>query len=230
MTYIHNPSKLGGYDRNQVDLKNANDIYGRNNLYALYMSLGVHTDKITIVEYPCVIWSTTRHCLVGSKDQPPAMEIIPIEDGDDLRLTCENNRILSCQIHPTVDVNKVNMSDYGIVVMATEAPYFRYAYIPSDNEIAKDKQIIKNRTLGLKLKNNAIIQNTELELEDIEIGKVFIARGPNGEYEVFMRIIHLTGFANDVNAVILSNGCVPMHQFENWTIEKILPEGTEFVI
>ena len=63
-----------------------------------FINKGVHQTKIITTNSPSVvIWSKTRKCLVGGKDQPNSLEVI--DDGmGNLRATYDNNIFISLQI------------------------------------------------------------------------------------------------------------------------------------
>lgn len=99
-----------------------------------YVSLGIDPNKIVFMYGVTGIWSITRNCLVGGKDQPPAIEIV--QYGMTQRATYENNRFLSVKTYTEITndmVNEINKSN-GIVI--TKQPYdkddqFRFDFIPS---------------------------------------------------------------------------------------------------
>jgi hypothetical protein len=100
-----------------------------------YISKGVHENKIIVTKSPSiVIWSLSCKCLVGGRNQPPSLEVIPSSDGNYIA-TYENNRYISLQIRTTLTeemVREINESD-GIVASCAHygEPYFRYNFIPN---------------------------------------------------------------------------------------------------
>lgn len=95
-----------------------------------YTDLGVRKDKIVVTEAPSMcIWSLSRGCLVGGKDQPPTEEVI--KDGDNYRVSYENNCILSLQNRESINIREINESEGIVITDATYGtPYFRFAFIP----------------------------------------------------------------------------------------------------
>lgn len=101
-----------------------------------FISKGVHQIKMIPTESPSVVvWSKTRKCLVGGKDQPEALEVFDDGSGN-LRATYENNIFISLQNRSELtdsDVKEINESEGIIVTNATYGkPYFRYGFIPSE--------------------------------------------------------------------------------------------------
>ena len=99
-----------------------------------FINKGVYQTKIISTELPSVvIWSKTRKCLVGGKDQPDALEIV--DDGSGKKATYDNNVFISLQNRSELtesDVKEINESDGIIVTNATYGkPYFRFGFIPN---------------------------------------------------------------------------------------------------
>lgn len=100
-----------------------------------FLYKGVNQTKIITTESPSVvIWSKTRKCLVGGKDQPPCLEIVDDGNGNS-KLTIENNIFISLQNRSELtesDVKEINESEGIIVTNATYGkPYFRFGFIPN---------------------------------------------------------------------------------------------------
>jgi hypothetical protein len=99
-----------------------------------FIERGVHQTKIISTESPSVvIWSKTRKCLVGGKDQPNALELVDDGNGN-LKATYDNNIFISLQIRSELtesDVKEINESEGIVVTNATYGkPYFRFGFIP----------------------------------------------------------------------------------------------------
>ena len=99
-----------------------------------FINKGVHQTKIITTNSPSVvIWSKTRKCLVGGRDQPNSLEVIDDGNGN-LKATYENNIFISLQNRSELsefDVKEINESEGIIVTNATYGkPYFRYGFIP----------------------------------------------------------------------------------------------------
>jgi hypothetical protein len=100
-----------------------------------FINKGVYQTKITSTESPSVvIWSKTRKCLVGGKDQPYSLEIVIDTDGNQ-KLTCDNNIFVSLQNRSELtesDVKEINESEGIIITNATYGKlYFRFGFIPN---------------------------------------------------------------------------------------------------
>jgi hypothetical protein len=100
-----------------------------------FINKGVYQTKIIPTESPSVvIWSKTRKCLVGGKDQPNPLEVIDDGNGN-LSLGIDNNITISLQNRSELtesDVKEINESEGIIVTNATYGkPYFRYGFIPN---------------------------------------------------------------------------------------------------
>ena len=100
-----------------------------------FINKGVYQTKIIPTESPSVvIWSKTRKCLVGGKDQPESFELI-YDDKGILNLTIKNNIFIYLQNRSELnesDVKEINESEGIIVTNATYGkPYFRYGFIPN---------------------------------------------------------------------------------------------------
>jgi hypothetical protein len=100
-----------------------------------FINKGVHQTKIITTNSPSVvIWSKTRKCLVGGKDQPNSLEVIDDGNGN-LSLGIDNNIFISLQNRSELsesDVKEINESEGIIVTNATYGkPYFRYGFIPN---------------------------------------------------------------------------------------------------
>jgi len=100
-----------------------------------YLDLGVNKDKIIFTVNPSTcIWSLTRKCIVGGKNQPESLEVI-IDTNNNSILTGENNRIVSLQVRTILsgkDIIDINSSDGIIVTNATYGePRYRYGFIPT---------------------------------------------------------------------------------------------------
>ena len=62
-----------------------------------FINEGVYQTKIITTELPSVvIWSKTRKCLVGGKDQPDSLEIVVDGEGNQ-KATYDNNIFISLQ-------------------------------------------------------------------------------------------------------------------------------------
>jgi hypothetical protein len=99
-----------------------------------FINKGVHQTKIITTNSPSVvIWSKTRKCLVGGRDQPNSLEVIDDGNGN-LKATYKNNIFISLQNRSELsefDVKEINESEGIIVTNATYGkPYFRYGFIP----------------------------------------------------------------------------------------------------
>lgn len=117
-----------------------------------YIRLGVLPEKLVYTESPSTcIWSLTRQCLVGTNGIP-AEEVV--NDSKGMRLTVENNRMLSLQVRSTIDVDSINKSN-GIVVTDYE-PYFRFAEIPAPMLNLKNSQP-KLKVRFKKLREDVVI-------------------------------------------------------------------------
>ena len=100
-----------------------------------FINKGVYQTKITSTESPSVvIWSKTRKCLVGGKDQPNSLEVIDDGNGNP-KATYENNIFISLQNRSELsefDVKEINESEGIIVTNVTYGkPYFRCGFIPN---------------------------------------------------------------------------------------------------
>ena len=100
-----------------------------------FINKGVYQTKIIPTESPSVvIWSKTRKCLVGGKDQPNSLEVIDDGNGN-LRAAYDNNIFISLQNRSELsesDVKEINESEGIIVTNVTYGkPYFRYGFIPN---------------------------------------------------------------------------------------------------
>ena len=99
-----------------------------------YVSLGINPNKIVFMDGVTGIWSITRKCLVGGKDQPPTIEVT--QYGMTQRATYENNRFLSVKSYTELStdiINQINKSN-GIVITkqpADKSNQFRFDFIPS---------------------------------------------------------------------------------------------------
>jgi hypothetical protein len=99
-----------------------------------FINKGVYQTKIISTESPSVvIWSKTRKCLVGGKDQPDTPEVVDDGNGN-LKVTYDNNIIISLQNRSELtesDIKEINESEGIVVTNATYGkPYFRYGFIP----------------------------------------------------------------------------------------------------
>lgn len=98
-----------------------------------YIKLGVNPDKIIFTKDPSIVlYCLSRKCLVNSSSGINALEVIKEESGNS-RLSYENNRAVSLQIHKTININEINDSK-GIII--TDAlynlpNYFRFGFIPT---------------------------------------------------------------------------------------------------
>ena len=100
-----------------------------------FINKGVYQTKITSTESPSVvIWSKTRKCLVGGKDQPHTLEVVVDTDGNK-KATYDNNIFISLQNRSELtesDVKEINESEGIVVTNATYGkPYFRFGFIPN---------------------------------------------------------------------------------------------------
>ena len=100
-----------------------------------FINKGVYQTKITSTESPSVvIWSKTRKCLVGGKDQPPTLEVVDDGSGNK-KVTYDNNIFISLQNRTELtesDVKEINESEGIVVTNATYGkPYFRFGFIPN---------------------------------------------------------------------------------------------------
>ncbi len=99
-----------------------------------FIERGVYQNKITTTNITSVIWSKTRKCLVGGKDQPDPLEVVSDDNGNSIA-TYDNNVIISLQNRSELtefDVKKINESEGIIVTNATYGkPYFRFGFIPN---------------------------------------------------------------------------------------------------
>ncbi len=100
-----------------------------------FINKGVHQTKIITTNSPSVvIWSKTRKCLVGGKDQPNSLEVADDGNGN-LKATYENNIFISLQNRSELsefDLKEINESEGIVVTNATYGkPYFRYGFIPN---------------------------------------------------------------------------------------------------
>lgn len=88
-----------------------------------YRDLGISC-KIIFTEKPSICtYSISRNCLVG-ENGVPSLELV----GNSL--TYDNNRLVSLQVHKTLDVKSINKSN-GIVITQYDTPLFRFALIPN---------------------------------------------------------------------------------------------------
>ena len=99
-----------------------------------FINKGVYQTKIISTESPSVvIWSKTRKCLVGGKDQPPTLEVVDDGSGNK-KVTYDNNIFISLQNRTELtesDVKEINESEGIVVTTATYGkPYFRFGFIP----------------------------------------------------------------------------------------------------
>ena len=100
-----------------------------------FIDKGIYQTKMILTESPSlVIWSKTRKCLVGGKDQPPSLEIVDDGNGQ-LKATYDNNIFISLQNRSELtesDVKEINESEGIVVTNATYGkPYFRFGFIPN---------------------------------------------------------------------------------------------------
>lgn len=100
-----------------------------------FIDSGVAQTKIILTESPsAVIWSKTRKCLVGGKDQPTTIEIVDDGNGN-LKATYDNNIFISLQTRSELtesDIKEINKSEGIVVTNATNGkPYFRFGFIPN---------------------------------------------------------------------------------------------------
>jgi hypothetical protein len=100
-----------------------------------FIERGVYQNKITTTNnLSVVIWSKTRKCLVGGKDQPDPLEVV-YDDNNKPIATYDNNVTISLQNRSELtefDVKKINESEGIIVTNATYGkPYFRFGFIPN---------------------------------------------------------------------------------------------------
>ena len=100
-----------------------------------FINKGVYQTKIISTESPSVvIWSKTRKCLVGGKDQPPTLEVVDDGSGNK-KVTYDNNIFISLQNRTELtesDVKEINESEGIVVTNATYGkPYFRFGFIPN---------------------------------------------------------------------------------------------------
>ena len=76
-----------------------------------FINKGVYQTKITSTESPSVvIWSKTRKCLVGGKDQPPTLEVVDDGSGNK-KVTYDNNIFISLQNRTELTESDVTSSD-----------------------------------------------------------------------------------------------------------------------
>jgi hypothetical protein len=96
-----------------------------------YISAGVHRNKIVISLFPSIcIWSLSRKCLVN-ENEIESMELIT-NNNDDIRLSFENNRLISMQNRTEINITEINNSNGIIISNATYGkPYFRFGFIPT---------------------------------------------------------------------------------------------------
>lgn len=100
-----------------------------------FINKGVYQTKIISTESPsAVIWSKTRKCLVGGKDQPDPLEIVDDCKGNQ-KATYDNNIFISLQNRSELtesDVKEINESEGIVITNATYGkPYFRFGFIPN---------------------------------------------------------------------------------------------------
>ncbi len=100
-----------------------------------FINRGVHQTKIITTELPSVvIWSKTRKCLVGGKDQPDLLEIVVDVEGNQ-KATYDNNIFISLQNRSELtesEVKEINESEGIVITNATYGkPYFRFGFIPN---------------------------------------------------------------------------------------------------
>lgn len=100
-----------------------------------FINKGVYQTKIISTEEPSVvIWSKSRKCLVGGKDQPDALEVVDDGSGNK-KLTIDNNIFISLENRSELtesDVKEINESEGIVVTNATYGkPYFRFGFIPN---------------------------------------------------------------------------------------------------
>jgi hypothetical protein len=98
-----------------------------------FINKGVYVKKIVSSEVPSVaLWSKTRKCLVGGKDQPDSLEIVPDSEGN-WKATYDNNIIVQLLTRSELtesDVREINESEGIIFTNATGGfPYFRFGFI-----------------------------------------------------------------------------------------------------
>lgn len=101
-----------------------------------FIDRGVYQTKIILTESPSVVvWSKTRKCFVGGKDQPGTLEVVDDGNGK-LKATYDNNVFISLQNRSELtesDVKEINESEGIVVTNATYGkPYFRYGFIPKE--------------------------------------------------------------------------------------------------
>ena len=102
-----------------------------------FINKGIYQTKITSTKLPSVvIWSKTRKCLVGGKDQPDPLELVVDADGNQ-KVTYDNNIFISLQNRTELtesDVKEINESEGIVVTNATYGkPYFRFGFIPNES-------------------------------------------------------------------------------------------------
>ena len=100
-----------------------------------FINKGVYQTKIIPTELPSVaIWSKTRKCLVGGKNQPDSFEIVVDGEGNQ-KATYGNNIFISLQNRSELtesEVKEINESEGIVITNATYGkPYFRFGFIPN---------------------------------------------------------------------------------------------------
>ena len=128
---------MNNLDKQYTDLLNdiPNNIEMIQETVTRFINKGVYQTKIISTELPSVvIWSKTRKCLVGGKDQPNPLEIV--DNGNEgKKATYDNNIFISLQNRSELtefDVKEINESEGIVVTNATYGkPYFRFGFIPN---------------------------------------------------------------------------------------------------
>ena len=107
----------------------------REEVLVKYVSLGIDPDKIVIAEGASFLWSISRMCLVGGKDQPPALELVTKQNGKKI-LTYENNRIVNMKTFLEITPEEVKKINSGPGIIASTWTYnenvYRYDFIPTE--------------------------------------------------------------------------------------------------
>ena len=75
------------------------------------------------------MWSISRKCLVGENGVEP-LELLDDGDGN-LRLSIENNRMVSMQNRIKINADEINNSNGIIISSETGTPYYRFQFIPT---------------------------------------------------------------------------------------------------
>ena len=88
-----------------------------------YTDLGITCDIIYTRNPSVCTFSITRKCLVGESGVS-ALEL----HGN--KLTYENNRLVSLQVHDNPNVQNINQSN-GIIVTEYDSDCYRFAFIPT---------------------------------------------------------------------------------------------------